>query len=174
MLPVVLAASLTAMPLAPAGAQDQEKVPVNAFAVWTSEGAVAQSDEKKLVMASALTGTLFVETTEGPVASGHVVCPAMLHVDTETGRQTGNGFCTFTAQDGARAFGEWDCTGVHMVGCQGKFRLTGGTGRLAGIKGSSSLVLRGGFHELDLRQGKPIGYTVSGIALWRDLKIELP
>lgn len=174
MLPAVLAANLIAIPLAPSSAQDQEKVPVNAFAVWTTEGAVAQSNEKKLVMASALTGTLFVETTEGPVDSGRVVCPAMLHVDTDTGSQSGEGFCTFTARDGAQAFGEWQCKGVHMVGCQGDFRLTGGTGRLAGIKGTSKLVLRGGFHELDLKPGKPISYTVTGIALWRDLKVQMP
>ncbi|TXL70047.1 hypothetical protein FHP25_36135 [Vineibacter terrae] len=165
-----LAASLAG--LSAAAARAEEPVAMNAFAVWTSEGAVTRTAEKKLAMASALTGTLFVETPEGPVDTGRIVCPAMVQVETETGHQSGNGFCTFTAYDGAQAFGTWECTGVHLVGCSGKFQLTGGTGRLATIKGSSSLVLRGRFHELDVQLGKAASYTVSGIALWRDLRLE--
>jgi|KBSSwiStaDraftv2_1062776.scaffolds.fasta_scaffold154595_3 hypothetical protein len=151
---------------------DDEPESINAFAVWTAEAAVARTADKKAVLSSALTGTLFVETSEGPVDTGHIVCPAMVHIDLESGRQSGNGYCTFTANDGAQAFGEWECTGVHMVGCSGTFKLTGGTERLAGVRGSSKLILRGRFHEIELHASKTISYTVTGIALWRDLKVE--
>ena len=73
---------------------------------------------------------------------------ASVRIDQATARQTGNGACTFTAQDGATAWGEWECAGYELVGCRGMFKLNGGTARLAGATGEGTMIWRPAAHEL--------------------------
>ncbi len=165
-----IAAVVVTMAL-PASADEEQTI--NAFAVWHGRGHVVQTAENKAVIAGAFGGVLFVETSEGPVDTGNIACPGLINVDLETGQQRGVGACTFTAYDGARAFGEWECTGVALVGCRGRFKLTGGTGRLAGAGGSGNVLFRARFHEFAKHPGELISDSAVGIAVWRDLKIAI-
>lgn len=169
-----LLAILTALCLSvggtPARAQDEPQT-FNAFAVVGGNGGMVKSGDKQSVMVALLSGAFFVETGEGPVHAGQIACPGMVRIDLETKQQTANGACTFTAIDGATSYGEWDCTGYNLVGCRGTFKLTGGTGRLAGITGGAILIWRPSSSEF---KTQPDGSTVqnaTGILVFQEFKI---
>ena len=136
-LAVVFAAGLIATPTV--AAQEQT---VNAFAAYEGEGKVYMTGENKGTFVGAIVGQLLVETKNGMHHAGRIVCPGMMQLNLKTGEQAGSGRCTITANDGARAFAVWSCRGVHLVGCDGKMMLTGGTGRSAGISGSGPMTVR--------------------------------
>jgi hypothetical protein len=153
---------------APATAEDAPAI--NAFAMWQGQGQIIEIGPSRIALIGAFGGPLFIETSEGPAEAGTITCPLLLQIETTTGKQAGTGSCVFTANDGARAFGDWDCVGVHLVGCRGVFNLTGGTGRLEGVTGTSTILFRGRPERLRAQVGM-IGADSIGIAVWRDLKI---
>lgn len=148
----------------------QEPPSFNAFSMWQGQGQVVEIGEHRVAIVGAFGGPVFAETTEGPTEAGRVTCPVLLTVDLQTGRQAGTGSCVFEANDGARAFGSFDCTGVHLVGCQGIFNVSGGTGRLAGVTGTSSIVFRGRTEKWTAQTGV-ISTQALGITIWRNIKI---
>lgn len=143
----------------------------NAFAVVKADSSALRSAEQQATVVAALAGTLFIETDEGPVAAGQIACSGMLRVDFDTTRQTGSGACTSTAEDGAKTFGEWECAGFNMLGCHGVYKLTGGTGRLAGITGQATLIWRPNAHELQKQVDGTVLQNTTGILIWRDFRI---
>lgn len=169
-----LAASFCAAVLSattPAFAQDEVQT-FNAFALAVANGTIVRAAEKQLVVAGTLAGPFFIETDEGPVPSGRVTCAASVRIDQATARQTGNGACTFTAQDGATAWGEWECAGYELVGCRGMFKLNGGTARLAGATGEGTMIWRPAAHELKKQLDGSALDNATGILLWREFKIK--
>jgi hypothetical protein len=137
-LAAILAAGLMAAPSAMA-----EEGTINAFAGYEGEGKVYMTGENKGTFVGAIVGELFIDSEKGPLHAGRIVCPGMMQLNLKTGEQAGSGHCTITAKDGgAQTFAVWSCRGVHLVGCNGKMLLTGGTGRSAGISGSGPLKVR--------------------------------
>jgi hypothetical protein len=136
-LGAVLAAILSTTPTVAA-----EEKTVNAFAAFEGEGKVYVTGENKGTFVGAIVGQLFIESEKGPLHAGRIVCPAMMQLNLKNGKQAGSGQCTITADDGAQVFAVWSCRGVHLVGCDGKMMLTGGTGRVAGVTGSGPLTVR--------------------------------
>ena len=137
-LAAILAAGLITAPTV--AAQEQT---VNAFAAYEGKGKVYMTGENKGTFVGAIVGQLFVESKDGPLHAGRIVCPGMMQLNLKNGEQAGSGRCTITAKDGgAQAFAVWSCRGVHLVGCDGKMMLTGGTGRSAGISGSGPMTVR--------------------------------
>ena len=137
-LAAILAASLIATPTVAA-----QELTINAFAAYEGEGKVYMTGENKGTFVGAIVGQLFVESEYGPLHAGRIVCPGMMQLNLKNGKQAGSGRCTITAKDGgAQAFAVWSCRGVHLVGCDGKMMLTGGTGRAAGISGSGPIKVR--------------------------------
>jgi len=151
-------------------AQDEPQS-FNAFAVVKADGSILRSAEKQATIVAALTGTFFIETDEGPVAGGQIACSGMVRVDLDTTHQTGSGACTSTAEDGAKTFGEWECAGFNMIGCHGTYKLTGGTGRLAGYTGQATLIWRPNSHELQKQLDGTVLQNTTGVLIWRDFKI---
>ncbi len=136
-LGAVLAASLITIP----AVAEQEQT-INAFATYEGEGKVYLTGEDKGTFVGAIVGQLFVESEKGPLHAGRIICPAMMQIDLENGKQAGSGRCTITAEYGSQVFAVWSCRGVHLVGCNGLLMLTGGTGRTAGVSGSGPLTIR--------------------------------
>ena len=137
-LAAILAASLIATPTV--AAQEQT---INAYAAYEGEGKVYLTGENKGTFVGAIVGQLVVETKNGPHHAGRIVCPGMMQLNLKNGKQAGSGQCTITAMDGgAQAFAVWSCRGVHLLGCDGKMMLTGGTGRAAGVSGSGPITVR--------------------------------
>ncbi|MGF1611103.1 MAG: hypothetical protein ACFCUQ_16985 [Kiloniellales bacterium] len=170
-LAVALVASI--LPHHKAAAEEQI---IDAFATWEGQGVIYETGEKLGTFVGSIAGPLFIDTDKGPINAGRIVCPVLLDVDLETAKQAGRGKCTVTADDGARAFGDWSCQGVHLIGCDGELTLTGGTGRLAGISGKGEIRVRS-----TVRAGAAKASTEgsvmefgSGILVLRHMKLELP
>lgn len=155
----------------PAFAQDDVQT-FNAFAVVNANGTIVRSAEKQVVVAASLSGPLFIETDEGPQQAGRVSCALSSKIDQASRKTSASGGCTFTAGDGATAWGEWDCAGYELVGCRGTFKLTGGTARFAGATGESTLIWRPTVHELKKQLDGTTLDNASGIVLWRDFKLK--
>lgn len=165
------AALVLAAAVAPAAAQDEVQT-FNAFAVVVANGTIVRAAEKQFMVVATLTGPYFVETDEGPQQGGRVSCATSARIDQASRKTTASGACTFTAHDGATAFGDWECAGYELVGCRGTFKLTGGTGRFAGASGESALVWRPTAHELRKQLDGATLDNATGIVLWREFKLK--
>lgn len=137
----VLALMMAALS-APPDAEASEEQTINAFATWQGQGVVYETGEHSSTFMGSIAGPLFIDTDKGPVSAGRIVCPAMMEIERDSARQAGSGKCTVIADDGAKTFARWSCEGVHLVGCDGKITLTGGTGRMAGITGEGEVRVR--------------------------------
>ena len=168
MLSLAAAASLAVVP---ASAQDGPQS-FNAFAVVAANGTTVRAAEKQFMVVATLTGPFFIETDEGPIQSGRVSCAASVKLDQVNRSQAGNGACTFTAADGATAWGEWDCKGYELLGCRGTFKLAGGTARLEGASGEGTMIWRPSAVELKKQLDGATLDNATGILLWRDFKLK--
>jgi len=158
------------LPAAAVLAQEEPQV-FNAFAVAVASGTIVKSGEKQVMVIGTLKGPMFVETDEGPVDAGSVVCGASIRLDMSTARHAGGGACTFSAQDGAMAWGDWECAGYELVGCRGVLKLTGGTGRLAGVSGEGAMVWRPSAHDFKKQLDGTALQNSTGLLIWRDFKL---
>ncbi len=169
-LPAVAQTPAPAPAATPAPAQDEAQT-FNAFATVVGNGTIVRAAEKQSMVVGTLAGPFFIETDEGPQQAGHVTCAVSARADQATLRITANSACSFTAGDGATAWGEWECAGYQLVGCRGTFKLAGGTGRLAGATGESTIVWRPTAHEFRAKLDGTSLDNTTGILLWRDFKL---
>ena len=132
-------AASAGMSLPPLQATAGDEVVISAFMAWEGEGQVVRTAADEATFVGSFAGTVYVNTESGPVEAGQMVCPAVVRIERATGEQSGNGNCTMTASDGAQLFSELACTGVHLVGCSGEMKLTGGSGRFDGVTGSGEV-----------------------------------
>lgn len=164
------AAVLLALAAVPAMAQ--ERVTVDAFAILSARGALIEAPSGVERFAGEMHGPYFVDAGAGPIPAGRIVCVGTLEAAVADGRQTAQAVCRIEADDGAVAFGAFDCAGYRLVGCTGPFTMDGGEGRLAGIRGAGKIVLRR--TETAFAPG-PDGSLVEGavgIASWKGFEIE--
>ncbi len=167
-----LAGALVLAVATPVLAQDDNTQTFNAFAVVMANGHIVRAGEKQLFVAATLEGPLFIETDEGPQPAGRVGCAVSSKIDQSSRTTSASGACTFTAHDGATAWGELDCAGYELVGCRGTFKLTGGTSRFEGAIGESTLLWRPTAHELKKQLDGMTMDNVTGIVQWRDFKLK--
>jgi hypothetical protein len=166
---VALAVSLVAPPAAA-----EEDATVRAFAAWQGQGQLFETGPKQVTFVGAFTGTMYIDTEKGPLASGSMVCPAVVTIDSDDGTQEGKGRCTITGQGGDRAYAEITCTGLHFIGCNGDFKLTGGTGRFAGISGGGPVNIRSEFGAIGTPSGTSAQEATTGILYLRELHYKIP
>lgn len=175
-----LARTMRAMPiallLAAGSASAAEEQAMNAFSVWNGEGAVYESGPHSGTFVGAISGMLFVQTEKGPTRGGFMVCPATLEIDLVNATQRGQGKCVITGDDGAKVFADWSCQGVHLIGCDGELKLTGGSGRMTGITGAGLLTVRTTTRVVSTEatvEGS-LAEIGSGILILGDLNYSLP
>lgn len=175
LIAATLAMAFTAS-LAPDVASAAEQEAITAFSAWTGEGVVYDTGPNAGTFVGAISGTLYVQTDKGPASGGVMVCPAILEIDLVDATQRGQGKCTITGDDGAKVFAEWTCQGVHLIGCDGEFKLTGGSGRMAGVTGAGSLTVRTTTRvtSTELTGEGSIVEIGSGLLLLDDLAYSLP
>ena len=158
-----------------APAQAAEEQTVDAFSAWQGRSQIYATGKSSAVAMATLAGQVYVQTPEGPVYAGEMQCPGMLDVNTQTGLQSGSGHCLITAKDGARIFATWSCKGTLMIGCDGDFAITEGTGRFEGVTGGGPILVRSGVQELVVNlQTGTVDRTATGIVVWRGLRYKLP
>ncbi len=168
-----LAASLSAAAMLPSAARAAEET-ISAFSVWQGRGPILQTGEKQATFLGVFSGDVYVETDHGPLATGRMACPAVVEIDLSDGGQNATAHCTFQAEDGSIVYAALTCSGIHMLGCNGDFVITGGTGRFAGISGGGPSTIRGNFHQIEVRPGQPVEEAVTGIIYWPELRYTLP
>lgn len=166
----LLSGLLAAASFASSQAQDEPQS-FNAFTIATANGTIVRAAENESLIVGTLAGDLYIETDEGPVESGKVLCAASVRLNPKTYKTSGSGACTFTAQDGAAAWGEWTCEGFQLVGCRGNLKLNGGSGRLSRVAGEGTMIWRPNARELKSQLDGQALQNVTGILLWRDFKI---
>lgn len=158
--------------LAAAPAIAQERVTVDAFAILSARGALIEAPSGVERFAGEMHGPYFIDAGAGPIPSGRIICVGTLEAQAADGRQTAQAACRIEAEDGAVAFGAFECAGYRLVGCAGPFTLDGGEGRLAGLKGSGPMVLRRTGTLLTVGEDGRLVEGAVGIASWKDLQLE--
>ncbi len=164
---------LLVMMIIPAAVQ-AEKSSLKAIIPWDGEGRVFRIGMDTMLFLGAFEGIMYVESAEGKLDEGFVVCPVKQTIDLKTKATTGSGYCMITASGGDTVFAEWSCSG-KIGGCKGNFKLTGGSGQFKGITGSSKLIVRSPLSVLagDMASGS-IVRVASGIAILPDLTYNAP
>ncbi len=160
--------------VAPAVASADQEQTIKAFAAWQGRGQMYETGPHHATFVGSFSGMIFVETDKGPLDAGFMTCPAIVDVDLSSGKQEGKGRCTISAKDGARAYAEIACKGVHLVGCDGDFTFTGGTDRFAGISGGGPITIRSGLQEFAMGGGNTVQESAGGIIIWPKLTYKLP
>lgn len=166
-------AALCAAAFAPSIAGADQEQTIKAFAAWQGRGQIYETGPNRATFVGSFTGMVFVETDKGPLDAGFMTCPAIVDVDMANGTQEGKGRCAISAKDGARAYGEISCKGVHLVGCDGEFKFTGGTDRFEGITGGGPITIRSGLQEFAAGGGNTVHESAGGIIIWPKLTYTL-
>ena len=158
-------------PVASAG----EKATVKASAAWVGQGRIFQTGVNQAMFLGAWGGVLYVESEEGKLDAVDLVCPGSVDIELKSGAQEGSGNCAITDEDGDQVFATWTCDGQQLVGCNGTFTLTSGTGKFEGITGKSPLKARTAFSEIvvDLKSGA-VAESGAGLLVLPELTYTLP
>lgn len=118
---------------------------------WVFKGDVQELGAQRTVYVGMVDGVLFNDAGKGFMHKARVNCALMN--DVNAGRASAQGTCEIIDADADKAFLEWKCTGT-MPACPGDQRFVGGTGKYAGISGTSKF------------QGNFIGNTGAGWSDW--------
>src|SRR5262249_28810084 len=119
-------------------------------------------------------GPMFVETEQGIIKAGRLLCPAIVEIGLDDGKQRGEGRCTINAPDGARIYAEINCTGAHKVGCNGELKITGGTDRFAGITGGGKVTIRSDLRQIGAFTEGSVKEEASGSLSLPELSYKVP
>jgi hypothetical protein len=145
-----------------------------ALITWDGKGHVYPIGTETMLFLGAFEGIIYVEAAGHAIDEGFVRCPATMRIDLANKVHSGSGHCMIAIDRGDTVFAEWSCEG-KPGGCEGRFTLTEGTGRFAGITGSSPMRVRSPINALaaDMSSGS-IVRAASGIAILSDLRYNNP
>jgi hypothetical protein len=143
------------------------------LAPWEANGQLFQVAVDKLQFIGTFEGIMYIEHGGGLLDTALFTCPStqLIHVLSNT--LEGHGFCTIESPTGDDVYAEFTCNG-EPGSCTGTFKLTGGTGRLAGITGESAMIVRTALSGTAINEST--GGTVSaakGLAIWPEMRFEL-
>ncbi len=147
---------------------------ISAVIPWQGQGQIFPVDTNKLRFLGSLEGIMYVENAEGEMNEAFVRCPIVQNIDTADGSTSASGNCVIVVSAEDSIFAELTCNGIAGL-CRGEFKLTGGTGRFAGISGSSKMTIRSPVHALaaNLSEGTVV-HVAAGILQIPELKYSLP
>ncbi len=147
---------------------------ISAIIPWQGQGQLFPVSVDTLRFLGAFEGIMYVETAEGAMNEAFVRCPIVQDIDGASKSTSASGSCVITVSPEDVVFAEMTCEGVAGL-CKGKFTLTSGTGRFAGISGSGEMTVRSPVHALaaDLSEGTLI-HAAAGLLQIPDLEVRLP
>jgi hypothetical protein len=161
--------------LVAAGTPRAEERTVNAYAPMEGRGQIFPTGENQATFVGAFGGVMFVERDKNVVNSGNIMCPGMIKINLKDGSQAGEGQCTLSDDQGQRIYAEWTCSGTSFVGCDGKFKLIGGTGEYAGVTGEGDFLVRSGLQAIAASStGNVVERMATGLAIWRNFHYKIP
>ncbi len=147
---------------------------ISATIPWQGQGQIFPITTDKLRFLGAIEGIMYVETAVGAMNEAFVRCPIVQEIDAADRSTSTSGNCVITASPDDTVFAEFACEGVAGM-CKGEFRITGGTGRFAGVSGSGKMTVRSPVHALaaNLTDGTLI-HAAAGLLQIPALKVKLP
>jgi hypothetical protein len=147
---------------------------VSVVVPWQGQGQVFSIGIDKLLFQGYIEGVMYIESAEGAMDEAFVQCPIVQRIDVSSQRISSSGSCTIVVSTEDAVFADLACEGVKGF-CIGEFKLTGGTGRFSGIKGSGKMTVRSPIHALvaDLSGGSLLK-VASGILQIPALTFTLP
>ena len=152
-----------------------EEGTVKATSAWIGKGSFFQVKDKLSLFAGAFEGIMYVENQEGALDAAKIVCPGMVEIDLNDGKQSGEGRCVIMNKEREHIYARWQCAGTHLEGCAGPFTLLGGTGRFKDITGRGEFHIRSDIAEYVLNiPGDRVEGTATGVAVWPALSYKLP
>jgi hypothetical protein len=151
-----------------------EEGSVKAMAPWQAEGKVYVVGPEKVLFLGEFSGIMYVETKEGSLDAALMSCPATQEIDVKAKTSRAHGSCIISPARGDLIFASWKCSG-KPGGCNGEFKLTGGTGQFAGVSGSGDMLVRTAVMGLatDVKSGDVIR-AAAGLAVWPKLTYKIP
>ena len=170
-----LSALAIALPGVSGMAYGETSETINAYSTWAGRGQIFQTGATMATFVGAFSGVVFVEKEKELLHGGNMICPAVLEIDLNDGKQIGRGRCTITNALGERVFSEWTCSGTFAAGCDGEIKFTGGTGVFEKISGGGAFTARSTIHETYANDpGNVIGNAAGGIIIWKNIRYVLP
>jgi hypothetical protein len=147
---------------------------ISAVIPWQGQGEIFPVATDKLRFLGSIEGIMYVETAEGDMNEAFVRCPIVQDIDGTDGSTSASGNCVIVVSTDDAVFAEITCEGIAGL-CSGEFKLTGGTGRFAGISGSGAMTVRSPVHALaaDLSEGTVV-HVAAGILQMPKLRYSLP
>ena len=135
---------------------------------------MARAGEKSVKILMPWDGEGSVYTTSaGELDAAYANCPASQHIDVSGKQSSAEGYCTITISSEEVVFAEWSCKG-KVGACEGTFKLTGGTGKYAGVTGSSDMLVRSVLNTLVVGMGNGDAVrAATGLAILPNLTYEL-
>ncbi len=164
--------ALLALPGVPTAGADEGTAKI--LAPWEANGHLYQIAVDRLQFIGTFEGIMYIEHGEGLLDTALFICPSTQIIHVLSNQLEGHGFCTIESPTGDFVYAEFTCNG-EPGSCTGKFTLTGGTGRLAGITGESSVIVRTALSGTAVNEGS--GGTVSaakGLAIWPEMRFQFP
>ena len=107
---------------------------------WKSIGETTQAAEGRTYGYGSFWGVVFNDKGSGPLHSGPVVCSYVLEI--LGGTLTAQGQCSWGDVDGDKIFTDWTGSLPPNGQLDGMNKITGGTGKYAGIQGKAPLHCR--------------------------------
>ena len=151
-----------------------EEGTVKAMSQWKGQGFAFPVGPDQAYMVAVYSGVMFVDDGQGPLHAASILCPGTVDADLKKGTKTGHGKCVITGEEGNRVFAEFNCTG-DMEGCRGPFKLTGGTGKFAGITGEGEMISKIQVRQITLVSGVETAHQLGeGVAVWPKLTYHIP
>jgi hypothetical protein len=151
-----------------------EEGTVRAMSPWKGQGFAFPVGPGQVYMVAVYSGVMLVDEGKGALHAATIVCPGTVDADMKKGTKTGYGKCIITGESGDRVFAEMHCTG-DVTGCQGTFKITGGTGKFAGITGEGEMISKIMAREITLISGAETAQQEGeGVAIWPKLTYRIP
>ncbi len=151
-----------------------EEGSVKAMSPWKGQGFAFPVGPDEVYMVAVYSGVMLVDDGQGPLHAATIVCPGTVDADLKTGTKTGHGKCVITGELGDRVFADMHCTG-DLQGCRGTFKITGGTGKFAGITGEGEMISQIQAREITMVSGVETAHQQGeGIAVWPKLTYRIP
>ncbi len=144
------------------------------LAPWEANGQLFQVAVDKLQFIGTFEGIMYIEHGDGFFDAALFTCPSTEIIHVISNESEGHGYCTIESPTGDYVYAEFNCDGEPGA-CKGKFTITGGTGKLAGITGESPMIVRTALRGTAPDQES--GGTVSaakGLAIWPEMRFNVP